>query len=708
MSDTRAMKANGPLAWTTAALLPALVVRAGAGAAVTTLQALRQLSQTELAAAPSVCVTATVTLARQPQKLLVVQDASGAAAVHPRELDDLTPFPQLGERLILRGVAAAGRLSPAIAGGSQGLQVERLGRAELPPPLPLSPRDLVGGRYEHQRVEVEAIVRASRADRELSRIELGTGIGRVTLLAPPAPDANGLNARLPEGARVRARGVLSSIVNRRGEWVGCLLHAAAWEDISLIAPPPAPEGLPLARLDEIARWGTAGSDSPPIRVRGVVLAVEWGHRAFLRDETGAAVLYLGRATMDRVAPGDHVEAAGYPILLDKRWVLQDATLRRLAGGLPPTPVNLDSRHEDPALFDTDLVRLSGQVIGVSEHSSGLWLLMQTRHGVAEVALPHAPEGAPTPGAWVEAVGIAEVFARMTAEGHTETLGLRVHALPPGGVRVLRPAPWWTPRRLAAVIAVVSGGMIWLGGWVLVLQRIVRRQGARLRESVRQEAVWQERTRIARDIHDDVGAVLTQIALMSDMCRDEQDPAARTDAVARIGEASRRAIEALDQIVWTVNPSNDRVDRTVSYCCRIVQGLLEGLPVRCRLDVPPDLPARPIAAAARHHLAMAVKEAARNALRHAGAQEIRLAARCAEAMLTIEISDDGRGLVTDAVPAGRSGIRNIQQRLIEIGGRASFESRPGGGTSVVLQVRLGAVSPQTAGWRSRAADEKLKE
>lgn len=675
------------VAWTTVIAVPS---PGEVSTHVTTLRDLRRLTGSHLAASPTVSVTGVVTLACVQPADLVLQDSTDAAAVASDDLRALAPLPSIGEIVAVRGVAGAGRLSPVIRGGPDGLHLERLGRTNLPPALPVAAKDLLGGRHEYRRVEIEGMVRAVHAQTEPSRAEIGTGIGRVTLLLPSQPSPS--PESLPEGARVRIRGVVRSIVNPRGQWVGCILHAALWDDIEILAPPPALEELPQSSIAEIARWGTAGADSPPIRLRGVVLAVESGHRLFMRDNGASTVLFYGQGVSEPIAPGDEVEAVGYPILLDKRWVLQDVELRRIRRVDPPAPVDLDKSDADPALHDADLVRISGTVIKYVDRHPGVRLLLDTSRGLAEVDVPHAQQATPDRGARVEATGIAEVLTRMTSAGITETIGLRLLALPPGGVRVLRPAPWWTPRRLWTASAIASGGMVWFAAWALGLRRIVRRQAARLRASVRAEAVWQERTRIARDIHDDVGAVLTQIALMSDMSRDEPDPAVRTETVLRIGEAARRAVEALDQIVWTVNPSNDRVDRTISYCCRIVQSLLEGLPIRCRLDVPSELPASPIPASVRHHLAMSVKEAARNAVRHANAGEIRLVARWQPDRLILEIADDGRGLDPAALDGSRSGLANIRQRMTEIGGCTRIETPAAGGTVVILEVPLAADLP----------------
>lgn len=456
----------------------------------------------------------------------------------------------------------------------------------------------------------------------------------------------------------------------------------------IVLPPPNMADLPLSSVAELARWGTAGADSQPIRLRGVVLAVEGDRRIFLQDHSGSLMLYIRRNESVSLVPGDEIEARGYPALVGKRWVLQDVVVRWLRHGSPPLPLDLDECDDDPALHDANLVRITGTVIEAIERQSGAnLLLLQTTRGIVEVHLPAYVRALPEHNAYVEATGIAEVSTRMTLSGITETLQLQILALPPGGLRVLRSAPWWNPQRLRTAIVLVSGGMLWFGAWALSLRRIVRKQAARLRDNVRAETVWHERTRIARDIHDNVGAVLTQISLMCEQEQDETSDIARKETIQRIGDAARGAVEALDQIVWAVNPSNDRVDRTVSYCCRLVHNLVEGLPVRFRVDISNDLPTSPISAGIRHHLAMALKEAACNALRHANATEIRLAARCDHDRLTVEITDNGCGFNPVKEMGRRSGLENIRNRMAAINGSVRFQSGPSGGTVVVLEVPI---------------------
>src|SRR5262249_51563496 len=109
-------------------------------------------------------------------------------------------------------------------------------------------------------------------------------------------------------------------------------------------------------------------------------------------------------------------------------------------------------------------------------------------------------------------------------------------------------------------------------------------------------------------------------------------------------------------------------------------------VRCRLDLPPDLPPRPLAADTRRHLYLAVKEAVNNAVKHAQAKEIALKLRAHDGTLVVEVSDDGRGLPADMGGTG-NGLKNLRERMDAAGGTLGVDSSPGGGTRISFTTRL---------------------
>jgi signal transduction histidine kinase len=200
----------------------------------------------------------------------------------------------------------------------------------------------------------------------------------------------------------------------------------------------------------------------------------------------------------------------------------------------------------------------------------------------------------------------------------------------------------------------------------------------------QQALESERVRIAHDIHDDLGARVTQISLLSAMSGDNAGfpEKARAD-FGRISEMCRELVSALYETVWAVNPENDNLDALGTYLCQMVSQLCERTQLSCRnyvSDLPRDVQ---ISSQARHNISMAVKEAVHNIIKHAAASEVVLKIEFKEGILQISIKDDGRGFQL-ADPAAGHGLANMKRRLADIGGECSIESYAQKGTVVHLQ------------------------
>ena len=143
--------------------------------------------------------------------------------------------------------------------------------------------------------------------------------------------------------------------------------------------------------------------------------------------------------------------------------------------------------------------------------------------------------------------------------------------------------WW----FRIVGAGVSAAALLTGGVLWIARRRMRRKLERLE---RQHAIERERTRIARDIHDNLGANLTRISLLSQSVQGELDnPAQAAAQLNRIYDTTRELTRAMDEIVWAVNPEHDTLDSLASYLGNFAQDFLVPLGIRCRLDLPVQLP-----------------------------------------------------------------------------------------------------------------------
>jgi signal transduction histidine kinase len=210
-----------------------------------------------------------------------------------------------------------------------------------------------------------------------------------------------------------------------------------------------------------------------------------------------------------------------------------------------------------------------------------------------------------------------------------------------------------------------------------------------------QAMADERTRIARDLHDDLGTALTGVALQLDLLRRRplEDPAVLHN---RLGESTARIrslAERMREVVWAVNPRCDTVSSLASFLEQQTNHIFsaDGLP--CRFDFPEEIPPLPLASASRHQLALAVREALTNAVRHSAAAEIILGLRVEGAELVMRVADDGRGFHLEKGLAQGRGLSNMQARLERIGGKCEIRSAPGAGTVVEFRLRI---APATSG------------
>jgi signal transduction histidine kinase len=225
-----------------------------------------------------------------------------------------------------------------------------------------------------------------------------------------------------------------------------------------------------------------------------------------------------------------------------------------------------------------------------------------------------------------------------------------------------------------------------------------RLGRRLASLEHQRKLDHERQRIAANIHDDLGASLTRITLLSEIARERAIKCGVGEELEQISATAHDLTQTMDEIVWAVNPAHDTLNSVASYLGKTAQDLLRSTGIRCRLALPADLPAITLGGQVRHHLFLAVKEAVHNAIKHAHATEVRLQIVADASSFTLIIADDGCGFDPLAIPAGGpgrfcpgNGLASLRRRLEEIGGRASIISRPAAGTAIHLSIPFQPVS-----------------
>ncbi|HUA38249.1 MAG TPA: two-component regulator propeller domain-containing protein [Candidatus Sulfopaludibacter sp.] len=292
-------------------------------------------------------------------------------------------------------------------------------------------------------------------------------------------------------------------------------------------------------------------------------------------------------------------------------------------------------------------------------------------------------------------------------GWTDARDTRVafyNELPPGNyqfqVQACNEDGVWN--KTGSVLAVTVRPHFWQTGWfrafvvlgflgaVAAVVRYLSTQKLhrQLQALQQREALEKERSRIARDLHDQLGANLTQVALLGEMAEaDKNSPEDIASHAQQISQTARETTHSLDEIVWAVNPSNDTLDGLITYVCKYAQEYLTLAGLHYRAEVPAQLPSVVIPPEVRHNVFLALKEAVNNVVKHARATEARIRLRMNPDEFTLEIEDDGRGIGQQdaAATRTRNGLRNMRKRMEDIHGGFTIVGGARGGTVVRLVV-----------------------
>jgi ligand-binding sensor domain-containing protein/signal transduction histidine kinase len=242
--------------------------------------------------------------------------------------------------------------------------------------------------------------------------------------------------------------------------------------------------------------------------------------------------------------------------------------------------------------------------------------------------------------------------------------------------------WWFIGLLSATLL----GMVAAG-----VRFIVKRNfQLRVKHLEQEQVLEKERTRIAQDLHDEMGAKLCRISFLSEHVRRNHNGMAPElhHQIASISDASREVLHSLDEIVWAVNPQNDTLEHVVSYIGHYANEFFQETGIECQVNIVGQPPPYSLSAQLRHNLLLAVHEAFTNVLKHSKANQVDVSIVLNPTAFEATVSDNGSGfdlpstvsLEKSSSPAG-DGLRNMKQRLGDIGGQCSISSKPGHGTIV---------------------------
>ena len=229
--------------------------------------------------------------------------------------------------------------------------------------------------------------------------------------------------------------------------------------------------------------------------------------------------------------------------------------------------------------------------------------------------------------------------------------------------------WWF--YLATLLSSATG--IWF-----VATRVTTKREKRRHEAERH--VHEERVRIARDLHDDVGTGLAKIVIMAENAAADQD----NESIRSIADTAQQVIDSVRSIVWVMKSNDDRLAATIGYIQSKVADLMSDKGISFSYD---ELLTKEhlIDAIAMRNIVLSTKEIATNIVRHSQASSVSMFVRDTHGALTVELRDNGIGFDPSRSHRG-SGLLNIRERMMEIGGRVEISSS-NEGTRFVLSVPL---------------------
>lgn len=255
--------------------------------------------------------------------------------------------------------------------------------------------------------------------------------------------------------------------------------------------------------------------------------------------------------------------------------------------------------------------------------------------------------------------------------------------------VVRPFFWqtsWFIALVALAVVVTAAGVGWMSARFRLKRRIQRIKLHHAKET--------ERARIARDLHDDLGAKVTEISLIAGLAAENHEPGRMAESLDEISAKSQQLVGSLDEIVWAVNPREDTLRSLVDYLTASAGEFLGHAGIALRLEVVEDVPVRAVDSPTRHAVFLAVREALNNVVKHSGAGSVHLAISWDDPRLAIVVEDDGRGLPES--PGEGHGLDNLRSRMADCGGSCEISSPLAGGSRVAFVVPLPARAPGGGG------------
>lgn len=664
-------------------------------------------------------VRAVVTMWQPDQAIGVVQDATAGiwtSCTDPAIRERVQGVIRPGMEVVVAGSLYRGGYSPLLLVD----MIEFVKEVELPPSSPADLERIFVGADNGLRIHCEGVVQGCQPGGSQASLALACGARRM---AVQVLDAGGLPR--PEAlvdARVRITGVVGSVRNTRGEFLAPRLVANTASDVVVLEPAPAsPDDVPTIPLAEIGRYRFDPLTSRRIATEGVVTYAS-PTTVFIQQGVRGVRITPAAGFQPALAPGDRVRVRGFIDTIRRIAGIREAAIERINAGEPPAPMPISpaavlqintaamSRLEmaEPSDYDGCLVEFRATVAEIRPRGDAGGDLTLTGDGVSTLATFDEESFASLPrldpGAVVRVRGVVQIHLLgddVAGSGIMIPMLRQVTVLPrsAGDIEVLAIPSWWTPRRLATLLAGVAAILIGALFWAGLLRREVQSQSRMLAREMRlrrdaaieYEASLRERNRLAANLHDTLLQTLGGIAYQLGACQARSQGAA--DAAEHLEVAGRMVDHATKELrgsVWALRTMPVVGHSFPDSLQTLLNQLSLGRSERLTLAVDGHPFAVPNFVAG--NLLLVAQEAILNALHHGRCGHVATTVEFDEPQTAIELAirDDGAGfrIGNQAGPEqGHFGLQGMRERIERLGGAITIASTPGSGTRVQARVLI---------------------
>jgi len=668
---------------------------------LTTAAAIRELSPEQAAQHLPVRITGVVTyIANLPQLMFVQDDTGGICVSGPRERD-ARPL-RLGSRVEVQGVTAPGLLVPVVVGRAKDpvkLTIVAEG-ARLPTPKSVTLAQLASRDNQGDLVEVQGIVRSvtnqttASVAAEALVVTLASGTDRLEAAFLVWHGGKGLPSNLV-GATVRIRGVFNTALPEKQQAAANRLLSPAMKDLKVILPAAPPFELPVISIPTLK---TLPADEPlpgRTRIAGIVTLTVPHKGIFIQaDDSGVWV----EAPQSDLVVGDRAQVVGFPARRGNTIALEDVIWKNDAHpGLPDAPT-ITPEQALRTDFDARLVRMEALVLEVSRLTEGTTLVLQSGERVFLARVADFPATgafeAPRQESWVRLTGVCVHNRLPSAQSPASApsdhpLSFHILLNSPASIDVIRAPSWWTLGRILAACSLLAVVALTAFAWVALLRVRVARQTSLIRDHVARETLYEERVRIARELHDSLEQDLLGISMQlnaTDKLLTHPDRARESLLLA--SAMVRRSQSETHRAVWDLRDPHASSDGLVTVLRDAVAALDPVTAASIEVTVqgePRELPAP-----TQNHLLRVALEAVTNALKHAAPKRIDIDLAFEDHRLTLRVRDDGRGFDPQRLPplsSGHFGLFGMRERADKLQGELTILSTPGQGAQIQLTVPL---------------------